>query len=305
MAQYFKDESGKIYGDLTVLHRDETKKGGAAYWICQCSCGNIVSVRGQALREGKTNCGCKKKPRKQDLTSLVGQRFGRLVVLERDLSIPSGRGHDAQWICQCDCGNKTSVRTTSLKQGHTISCGCYRKALLSQRTTKDLTGQRFGKLIVQYRTNRQHHNTWIWHCICDCGNEIDYQTDRLLEGTALSCGCEFGKSRGELKIQNLLKQYNINYLAEFTFSDLKDTYPLRYDFAILNDQDQVVRLIEYDGSQHFLTKSDDRHDIKTIKLHDKMKNDYAKIHNIPLVRIPYTDLNNFTFEDLFSDKYLI
>lgn len=308
MATNLKDESGKVYGDLTVLYKDNTKKGGAAYWICQCSCGNIISVRGQALREGKTNCGCKRKPRVQDTTSLIGKRFGKLTVLERDLSVPSGRGHDAKWICKCDCGNITSVRTTSLNNGHTISCGCYRKERLSQQNTKDLTGQRFGKLIAQYKTNRQYHNTWIWHCVCDCGNEIDYQTDRLLEGSATSCGCNYGKSHGEQKIQQLLDQFNVKYLAEFTFPDLKDKLLLRYDFAILNDKDEVIRLIEFDGSQHFLTKPNGRFtqsDIDTIKKHDIMKNNYAHAHNIPIIRIPYTDLDIFTFEDLFSNKYII
>ena len=172
----------------------------------------------------------------------------------------------------------------------------------------DLTNQRFGKLVAQYRTNRQYHNTWIWHCVCDCGNEIDYQTDRLLEGSATSCGCEFNKSYGEQKIHQLLQQFNVNYLAEFTFPDLKDIKLLRYDFAILNDKDEVIRLIEFDGEQHFLTKPNGLYTQKgldDLKKHDQMKNDYAKNHNIPLVRVPYTDLNNFTFEDLFSDKYLI
>lgn len=52
---------------------------------------------------------------------LVGQRFGRLVVLER-------KGTDifekALWECKCDCGNLTTTTTSLLKSGKTKSCGC-------------------------------------------------------------------------------------------------------------------------------------------------------------------------------------
>lgn len=54
----------------------------------------------------------------QDLT---GQRFNRLVVLER--------AHGTKvtaWKCRCDCGNETVVYANNLKNGHTKSCHCRR-----------------------------------------------------------------------------------------------------------------------------------------------------------------------------------
>ena len=49
-------------GYLHVLERDKSKpigKGCYAYWTCKCRCGNIVSVRGDHLRDGTTqSCGC-------------------------------------------------------------------------------------------------------------------------------------------------------------------------------------------------------------------------------------------------------
>lgn len=54
---------------------------------------------------------------------LVGQRFGRLVVICRAKNID---GH-AQWICRCDCGNEIITRGSSLNNGRTKSCGCYGK----------------------------------------------------------------------------------------------------------------------------------------------------------------------------------
>lgn len=62
----------------------------------------------------------------QDLT---GQRFGRLVALER----VEGRNGRKMWLCQCDCGNTKAVMAGSLTKGDTQSCGCLQKELLSQR----------------------------------------------------------------------------------------------------------------------------------------------------------------------------
>ena len=54
--------------------------------------------------------------------NLVGQRFGKLLVLERDITIKSRKSH---WICMCECGNKKTVRGDSL--GKIRSCGCIKK----------------------------------------------------------------------------------------------------------------------------------------------------------------------------------
>ena len=53
---------------------------------------------------------------------LTGQRFGRLIVLDR-YTTGVGRKTRLFWNCLCDCGNKTSVRSDALKAG-TMSCGC-------------------------------------------------------------------------------------------------------------------------------------------------------------------------------------
>ena len=57
---------------------------------------------------------------------LVGKRFGRLMVTERD----NGRDRkssQAVWMCLCDCGARTSVIAGNLKNGSVKSCGCLRR----------------------------------------------------------------------------------------------------------------------------------------------------------------------------------
>lgn len=52
---------------------------------------------------------------------ITGERFGSLVVIRR---VDSGKKGVAKWECKCDCGNVTSVITSSLRNGKTKSCGC-------------------------------------------------------------------------------------------------------------------------------------------------------------------------------------
>lgn len=63
--------------------------------------------------------------------NLVGQRFGRLVVLERaddEIDKKSGK-HKTRWLCQCNCGNEKIVRGASLTSGGVRSCGCLHKEI--------------------------------------------------------------------------------------------------------------------------------------------------------------------------------
>lgn len=53
----------------------------------------------------------------------------------------------------------------------------------------DLTNQRFGRLVVKYKCDYKKGNKYPWHCICDCGNEVDVRTQDLTTGKTQSCGC--------------------------------------------------------------------------------------------------------------------
>lgn len=59
------------------------------------------------------------------LIDLTGQRFGRLVVLQRaeNKIHPSGQAATS-WLCICNCGNTTIATSSDLKKGNVKSCGC-------------------------------------------------------------------------------------------------------------------------------------------------------------------------------------
>lgn len=134
MGRPIIDLTGKKYNRLLVLERDFSYPSGAGksvYWKCKCECGNYISVRADKIKNGEIqSCGCYSKEihTKLFLKDLTNQTFGRLVVLERDNTKPSGQGQFAYWRCKCSCGNIVSVRTDHLRDGSTCSCGCLNSA---------------------------------------------------------------------------------------------------------------------------------------------------------------------------------
>jgi len=53
---------------------------------------------------------------------------------------------------------------------------------------RDLTGQRFGRLVVLKRGPNQGRHV-RWTCQCDCGTQIQVSSTNLVQGKSRSCGC--------------------------------------------------------------------------------------------------------------------
>lgn len=120
------DLTGNRYGMLTVLGQAVLgeKCNQGITWICQCECGETISVATKPLRDGeKRSCGCRRLP-PQDMS---GKRVGMLTVLERAPKQP--REKVATWLCRCDCGKAVRKRTRDLQDNsRTLSCGCTQAA---------------------------------------------------------------------------------------------------------------------------------------------------------------------------------
>lgn len=122
---------------------------------------------------------------------ITGVRFGRLIAIR---ATSKGRHGCIVWKAKCDCGKVGEYSSFNLRIGKTKSCGCF--ALETQkRIRKDLTGTRFGNLVVRRLSNKRNkHNQIIWECICDCGKEKSILSNSLVRGDTTSCGCYRSKS---------------------------------------------------------------------------------------------------------------
>ena len=143
---------------------------------------------------------------------LTGMRFGKLVVLYVDEE-RTGNGK-VYWWCQCDCGKKVSIQSTSLtrKKNGVKSCGCARNSKEAQEKAKitrnsypqDIKGLRFGRLVVLRKTSMKStrkcdNGSYLWECLCDCGELCYYSRYSLITpGGAKSCGCYYTDTRHEI-----------------------------------------------------------------------------------------------------------
>ncbi len=76
-----KDLTGQVFDKLTVIQRDFSNADKQTKWICQCECGNQISVYYSNLVQRKTlSCGCYNKTQKRK--DLSNQIFGFLQALE-------------------------------------------------------------------------------------------------------------------------------------------------------------------------------------------------------------------------------
>lgn len=279
--------TNKNFGTWTALF--PLKKNNRIYWHCKCDCGVERDVLQYSLTSGKST-GCGHDTRKgKNFHDLTGQIFGELTVLEKTDKRDQGA---IIWKCKCSCGNIVFWAADRLQQQKNPNCGC----------VNSLIGQKFGKITVLKEIGHSQSRDIVWECQCECGNIFFSTTHNLRDKRSISCGCT--KSIGEYNIAQCLSKNNISFKKEYTFSDLKDIYYLRYDFAIFDKNNNLIRLIEFDGEQHYQDVSFFNSNEKT-KEHDRQKNEYAKKNNIPLIRIPYAEKNNINLELLLGDTYLI
>ena len=160
----------------------------------------------------------KVRPRRLDVSDVIGRRFGRLVVTAFDhdeyKDVSGGRRQVSHFFkCKCDCGNEVVVAYSTLTSPSAVkSCGCYNAEQIRAQAVANSTfdpkaviGERYGRLVIiafdhdeetkeKCSTRASGFKTRTLHyvrCKCDCGNEIviNYKQLKKSRQPTESCGC--------------------------------------------------------------------------------------------------------------------
>lgn len=137
--KYGENIVGKKYGKLKVLEdlsNDEVCLKEHLY-KCICECGNIENIRRRQIK--KRDC-CMKCSIDKKSNEMIGKRFGRWTVIKR---VENDKNNKRRFLCKCDCGNEKIVSGAILSRGESLSCGCYKKEVLTKPRNKnkyDLSG---------------------------------------------------------------------------------------------------------------------------------------------------------------------
>ena len=186
------DLTGQRFTRLVVESRAGTNRHDKAIWKCRCDCGNLTEVISSHLNNGNTkSCGClSREIANQQAEDLTGMQFGKWTVKERADNIDDR----VAWICECDCGRRGEVLSKQLKSGRSVRCPQCSRDHLSQTSSDDLAGQKFGNLLVIeraesiQRSNGKKRTAWLVRC--ECGQEKVIPSASLKSKKYEKCYCK-------------------------------------------------------------------------------------------------------------------
>jgi len=206
------------------------------------------------------------------------------------LNMEDYSGMDTKLICITNLGFKVKIRIRNLFNGHlpqifeTSNPYTYENIILYckiYRPDYRLLEDRY------LGSNKRHTFEYLGSDLPKESNPIfKLRIDSFKMGVGHP---DLTRSKGELKIQFLLEKHNIKYKNQYIFDDLRGKAKRHYkfDFGILNEQNQLLYLIEWDSPIHI--KQNDfygnENDFKERLERDRKKNEYCIKKNIPLIRI--------------------
>ena len=67
--------------------------------------------------------------------NLINQKFGKLTVICR-IENKNSTDRNSKWLARCECGNYILINAKSIREGRSISCGCFRSEYLKESHIK-------------------------------------------------------------------------------------------------------------------------------------------------------------------------
>lgn len=295
VAQYFDEEMNQCSASEVFV------KSGKKYWW-NCDNGLNHKYQMKPLNKVNRNQGCPICSGQQLLTGFNDlQTKYPNVAKEWDYSLnenkPSdytyGSGYKAWWKCD-KCGKSYQSPINIHIRGHKCPYCAGLKVLFGKNDLATL----FPDIAVEYsddnelpanKISAQTHKKVKWVCP-HCNQEYLASPHHRTSNDKTGCPYCKRQSKGERKIKQILKKYNITYKEQEWFDDLRSEAgrPLRYDFTIYKDN-IWIGTIEFNGEQHYkpISVFGGKEQFDVQKQHDFQKEIYSLEHDVPILIIPY------------------
>ena len=291
----FLERLQKISGNkISILENYQTSRSPI---LVKCNnCGHEWKIKPNDLLQGK---GCSicwynslKITNEKFIERIKNIHGNKVIPLEQYKSY----GDKIKFKCEYGhIWNATPDRVTS----GTGCPYCAKRADISYEDFLIRIKDIFGNIYTPLEKNKRVKDKIKIHCNL-CNNNWETTPNRLLYSKSGCPNCKTWK--GEEIIKSLLEENSIKFKRQYTFKNLKGIGggTPRFDFGILNDKNELLYLIEYDGELH--EQSVDyfggEETLDRCIENDKIKNKYSVDNNIPLIRIPYTHKENIILDDL-------
>lgn len=253
------------------------------------NCNHIFNVTPNSFISAEKRCPeCSKRNTANNALRLRMTKKNFTVIKEYDETMEATLLHD-------ECDFKFNV-TPSILAKMTVKCPNLK--CTSRRTNehnfRNKVAKKYGDefLILESYVDsstkiRIQHNTK------DCIEEFYSSPKHFLYGKTI-CPCKHTHSRGEQNIEKTLKENNMNYKREIVFEDCIDEGFLRFDFVLYNSNSDIFCIVEFDGVQHYesIEWFGGEKLFQLTKKRDEIKNQYCIDNGIPLIRIPYWEIDN-------------
>ena len=271
----------KKNNQLKLERKQGLRKNAPVYYLCQCDCGNILSLAKQKIKSRKSD-GCT-ECNKKDFKQYVNQQIHDWYIMEYL--------GNKKYKCRCSCGNIKEVNCYNVLEGLSKNCGCIRKEKISEvRSINSLIGNIYGRLKVIDEIGKNKHGKTICKCLCECGNEVEVLSNSLRTNHTISCGCTKSLMPSIIKIFLEDLGYKVEMEKRVNL-DNKDIAYISFDLYI----QELNLAIEYDGEPHFKPIDFANKGIEWAIEHleltqyrDNIKNQYCYQNDINILRIPYT-----------------
>lgn len=292
--------------DCTLLSTEfKTAKTNMSF---KCKCGNDFETTFERFRLRNkrqcNDCGFKNQLEKQSLSfdevkKYVEENSDCILISETYVNTKE------KLKFKCGCGEPFYKSFEKFKSKSKMC----KKCSYDEISKSQIFEYEFVKSYIEYKgcellSTEYNSCEDILDIKCSCGENYEASFSNFKNDNQIRCKrCTNKMSKGEILIEDYLRHNHIKYETQYTFEDLKagnNKHKLKFDFGIFIDND-LSCLIEFDGKQHSnpVEYFGGREAFEILQENDNKKNEYCKLNNLKLIRIPYKHLKNIN--DILDD----